>query len=80
MMGGLKSMQPRSLTFCERMRLTYALFLARLPMPTVWLPVVWSSGAIASISLIAPKSARLDIESADGQKTVSVTVSIKRVT
>ncbi len=79
-MDGLKSMQPRSLTFCERMRLTYALLLARLPMPTVWLPIVWSSGATVSISLIVPRSARLDIESADGQKSVSVAIIAKQVT
>lgn len=80
MLAGLNSMQPRLLTFCERMRSTYSLFLMRLPMPGVWLPIVWSSGATVSISLTNPQSAKLVIESGDGHKTLEVTISKHRVT
>lgn len=80
MLDVMNLMPPRSPTFFERMRWTYGLLRMGLPMPATWLPIVWSSGATASISPIHPKSARLDIESANGDKTLSVTVSIKRVT
>lgn len=71
---------PRSLTFFERIRLTWALFSVVLAMPVVWLTVVWSSGAIVSFHLTDPKSASLRIVSGNGLKELAVTVRSKRVT
>ena len=64
---------PRSLTFCERMKLTYTLFLLRLPMPGVWLMALWSSGATVSFNQTNQLPASLLIES--GNATVEVTVT-----
>lgn len=71
--------QPRSPTFLERMRLTYTLFSMRLPAPVVWLTILWSIGATVSFNLTDPRRASLLIESANGRKSVDVTVSIKRM-
>ena len=73
-------MQPRSPTFCERMRLTYTLFLMGLPLPSAWLRAVWSIGARVSFSPIDQLPARLHIESGDGQIEVMVTISKRHMT
>ena len=80
MLAGLKSTPPRLPTFCERMRLTYALCLMRLPLPVVWLRTVWSIGATVNISPINPQSARLVIVRGDGAVMVTVTITKNRVT
>lgn len=66
---------PRSLTFFERMRVTYALFLMRLPLPLAWLMVVWSSGATVSISPTDRLPVKLHIASGNGHKEVTVTIT-----
>ncbi len=63
----------RSPTFSERMRLTWLLFSKGLPLPTVWLTALWSSGATVNISLTSPQSAKLVIENGNKGKTVTVT-------
>lgn len=78
MLDFTKSTLPRSPTFSERMRLTLVLLRMRLPMPGMWLPALWSSGAIVSSNLIAPLSVRLVIELENGDQ--SVELEIKSVT
>jgi hypothetical protein len=68
-------MPPRSPTFSERLRMTYALWSMRLPMPSVWIPIVWSIGATASLSPTGPQSAKLTIETANADRCVTVTIS-----
>jgi hypothetical protein len=80
MTDGMTWTQPRSLTFFERIRLTWTLFWIRLPLPVDWLRAVWSSGATASFNLTVPKSASLHIVSGNGKREISVTVSARRVT
>lgn len=80
MLDFMKSMPPRSLTFFERMRLTYALFSMGLPMPVEWLTIVWSIGARVSSSPIDQRSVKLSIETKSGYRYVTVTISKRQVT
>lgn len=73
------STPPRSPTFFERMRLTCWLFWLGLPMPVVWLKVVWSSGAIVSSSPISQRSAKLVIET-NGGNYLNLVISKSHVT
>lgn len=72
--------QPKSLTFCERMRLTYVLYLLDWRLLAVSLPVLWSTGATASFSPTARPPGKLLIVSGNGQKELTVTVRKQRVT
>lgn len=80
MADGLTWTRPRSLTFCERMKLTWTLCLLRLPMPSVWLTILWSIGARVSFHLTDPKTVSLRIVSANGSKELEVTVKGEAVT
>lgn len=74
MAGSTVWTRPRSPTFCERMRLTYALFYLRLPMPTAWLMALWSIGTSVSFSPINQLPAKLHIVSGNGRREVTVTI------
>jgi len=78
MADGFSLTQPRRPTFSERMRLTYALFLMRLPLCSGWLGILWSSGAIASFSPIDRLPAKLLIE--NDRKSIEITISKRHVT
>lgn len=80
MAGDMMWTQPRSLTFSERKKLTWALFSLRLPRPVAWLTLLWSAGTIVSSLQTDQPFASLRIESENGRKSVMVTVTKETVT
>jgi hypothetical protein len=56
--------QPRSLTFCERTKLTLVLLFAGLRMRADWMAQLWLSGATVSFPATDPRSGRLLIVNA----------------
>ena len=79
-MDAFSSTVPRLLTFFERMRLTYRLLSMGLPAPGVWIPVLWSTGAVVSSSRIDRQSVKLVFESEKKQASVEVTIAKRRLT
>lgn len=79
-MDAFSSTAPRPLIFSDRMRLTYRLLSMGLPAPGVWMPVLWSTGAVVSSSRIDQQSVRLVFESEKRQASVEVTVTKRRLT
>lgn len=71
---------PRSPTFSERLRMTYALCSMGWPLLGVSLPVLWSSGATVSFLRTDQPRASLRIESGNGRTLVEVTIRGEMVT
>lgn len=73
MAGDMILTQPRPLTFCERLRMTFWLWQMHWRAQAIFLKALWSNGATVSFSRIGQQSASVAI--GNGRKQAIVTAS-----